>query len=220
MRYVPGVRQGDVTAEAVAEAEVPGRDAAEATRAMLLEVARRTFARRGYAGTSLRDIVGPAGLTKGALYHHFKSKADLFEAVYVQLEEELRTKVEAALGEAGDDPRAQLEAALDAFFEASAEPAYLRVVLEEAPAVLRLRTRAIDRAIGLELVAELMRRLVAAGELPPLPVEALAGIFLAATGDVALEMASAGHEAAHRDGRAVIDALFTGLRLLAQAERE
>lgn len=215
MRYVAGVRQGEVTQGASEGALDAPRDAAEATRALLLEVARRTFSRKGYAGTSLQDIVGPAGLTKGALYHHFKSKADLFEAVYVELEEELTVRVRAALAASADDAQSQLAAALDAFFEASAEPAYLRVVLEEAPVVLRQRTRAIDRAIGLELVSALMEQLIAAGEVPPLPVEALAGILLAATGDVALEMASRG-ESARRDGRAVIDALFAGLRLLAR----
>src|SRR3954471_14810988 len=97
----------------------------EDTRRAILAAARRAFAKKGYAETSLEDIVGPARLTKGALYHHFSSKAAVFEALYVEMSQELLAQVSTALAAAGEDPWKQLLAALDAFFEASTEPAYV-----------------------------------------------------------------------------------------------
>ncbi|MEM1416974.1 MAG: TetR/AcrR family transcriptional regulator [Myxococcota bacterium] len=189
------------------------RDATDLTRATLLGVARRTFAAKGYAGTSLRDIVEPVGMTKGALYHHFKNKAEVLEAVYTELERELVDAVGRALAKAPMEPWARLEAALDAFFEASSEPAYVRIVLQEAPVVLLGKTRTIDQDVGLALVEELLGGLMDAGELPELPLRPLAGIVLAATGDVAIEMAASDDLAKTRaEGRRVIDALFEGLR--------
>src|SRR5690242_4779966 len=99
---------------------------AEDSRRSILAAARRAFARRGFADTTLEDIVGPARLTKGALYHHFKSKAAVFEALYVAMEEELIGAVGQAIAAAGDDAWARTVAALEAFFAGSADPDYVQ----------------------------------------------------------------------------------------------
>src|SRR5215218_11224528 len=65
----------------------------EATRAELISVARRLFAERGYAGIGTEEIVRAAGVTRGALYHHFEGKRELFEEVYVQVEIELAERI-------------------------------------------------------------------------------------------------------------------------------
>src|ERR1700722_5255967 len=106
-----------------------------ATRAVLLKIARKFFADRGYADTATEEIVRRARVTRGALYHHFKDKQDLFRAV---LHEE-QSKVAAKCMEAGakeSDPWRALMAANEAFLEACLDPAVQQIVLIDAPAVL------------------------------------------------------------------------------------
>ncbi|MBK9032286.1 MAG: TetR/AcrR family transcriptional regulator [Myxococcales bacterium] len=188
----------------------------EDTRRALLAAARHEFAARGYAQASLDDIAARARLTKGALYHHFKSKAALLTAVYLEMEEELAVQVSDAVAACAGDARARLFAAVGAFFAASAEPAYARIVLRDAPGVLdRVEGRSIDHAIGLGLVTALVTGLRDEGRLgPQLPLTMAARMLLAAVSEIAMSMAHADDPAAvQRDGMLVIDALVTGLAL-------
>src|SRR3954466_4474291 len=82
---------------------------AEATRARLLRVSRDLFARRGYAAVGTEEIVRKAKVTRGALYHHFRDKKDLFRAVHEQVEQELAERISAAL----DPERPPLELLTD-----------------------------------------------------------------------------------------------------------
>lgn len=192
---------------------------AEDTRRAILEAARRAFADRGYADTSLDDIVQPARLTKGALYHHFKNKAAVLEALYVAMEEELVAKVRRAVASSAGDPRARIVTAIEAFFEASAEPEYVRIVLRDAPLVLGHRHgRELDQAIGLGFVRELVGALVDAKVFPKLPIAATSRILLAAASDVAVTMAySDDPDLARREGTEVVVAMLDGLRASAAA---
>jgi AcrR family transcriptional regulator len=192
---------------------------AEDTRRAILAAAREQFAKKGYADTSLDDIVAPARLTKGALYHHFKSKAALLEALYVEMEEELVRSVGRAVMEAEDSAWARIIVAMEAFFAASAEPEYVRIVLRDAPLVLGHRHgRELDQAIGLGFVRLLVGELIEQNELPPLPVAATSRILLAAASEVAVTVAYAEDpELARREGTAVVMAMLDGLRLRARA---
>src|SRR4051795_12872123 len=108
---------------------------AEATRARLLRVARDLFAKRGYAGVPTEEIVRRAKVTRGALYHHFRDKKDLFRAVHEQFEREL---VEA-LGEkiSGiQDARELLVTGVRSFLDACTDPALAQIALLDAPSVL------------------------------------------------------------------------------------
>ena len=187
----------------------------EDTRRALLAAARHEFATRGYAQASLDDIAARARLTKGALYHHFASKAAVLTAVYLEMEHALAERVAAAVQASAGDARARLFAAVEAFFAASAEPAYARLVLRDAPGVLdRVEGRSIDHAIGLALVTDLLAALRAEGRLGPLPLDMAARMLLAAVSEVAMSMAHADDPAAiQAEGMAVIDALITGLEL-------
>jgi AcrR family transcriptional regulator len=185
-----------------------------ATRDAIVAAAQVAFAEKGFAATSLEDIVGPVRLTKGALYHHFASKAAVLEAVYTKMERELVTSVHRAAESATGGPWETIVASLDAFFEASAEPAYVSIVLRDAPFVLGTReARAIDHALGLELVESLVRALYPCDVAPPLPLGAAARVLLAAASEVAMSMAYADDPGAARaEGRAVVLALLAGLR--------
>jgi AcrR family transcriptional regulator len=184
------------------------------TRRAILAAARQAFARDGYALTSLDAIVGRAGLTKGALYHHFASKAAVLEALYVEMEQELAAQVQAAAGAAEGTAWARMAAAVDAFFTASSEPAYVRIVLCDAPLVLGpMRGRQLDQAIGLGLVVELLAAWNAEGTLRPVPLVMTARILLAAASEVAVAMAHAEDPAPVRaEGTAALFALLAGLR--------
>ncbi len=194
----------------------------EDTRRAILAAARRAFARKGYVDTSLEDIVGPARLTKGALYHHFDSKAAVFEALYIEMSNALLAQVSQAVGGAGDDPWAQMLAALEAFFDASAEPDYVRIVLRDAPHVLGpIHGREIDQSIGLTFVQQLVQGLCEAGLLPDLPVAATARMLLAVTGEMAIAMASADDtELARKEGTQVVLTMLEALRAHAQAQAQ
>ena len=194
---------------------------AEDSRRAILEAARDAFAQKGYAATSLEDIVGPARLTKGALYHHFQSKAALLEALYVEMESALVDHVVRESTKAGDDAAKRISIALDAFLDASAEPAYIRIVLRDAPTVLGIRHgRTLDHAIGLGLVVELVRDLRESGMLPDLPLEATARMLLAAASEVAVSMAYSDDPAKTREeGHRVVAALLEALAAKAIADR-
>jgi AcrR family transcriptional regulator len=185
------------------------------SRRAILAAARHLFARDGFAKTSLDSVVHRARLTKGALYHHFQSKAAVLEAVYVEMEEELATSVKAAVMSCTGGAWDRMAAAVEAFFTASAEPEYVRIVLRDAPTVLGTHHgRAIDHAIGLGLVIELVTELGNDGTLRPLSIEATARVLLAAASEVAVSMAHADDpERARRDGAAVVFALLDGLRV-------
>ena len=116
------------------------------TRAALLAAARELFSERGFAGTGREDIAERAGVTRGALYHHFDSKTAAFVAVVDELEAELVARVVAAARK-GATPFEQLQHASRAYMDACTEPAVARILLTDAPAVLGMaECRARDAA--------------------------------------------------------------------------
>jgi len=187
---------------------------ADDTRRAILAAARHAFARGGYNATPLDVIVRSARLTKGALYHHFETKAAVLEAVYVEMEGELASRVETAVMACTGGAWDRMIAAIEVFFAASAEPAYVQIVLRDAPLVLGARHgREIDHAIGLGLVVALVTDLRDAGWIRPLPVIATARVLLAAASEVAIAMADADDpDLARREGTEVVLALLDGLR--------
>lgn len=111
------------------------RDRSESTRRALLEAARGLFVQRGYGDTSTPDVVAAAGLTRGALYHHFSDKRDLFRQV---LEGEAEAVREDILAAANPDlsPHAALLRGAEAYLDTMTLPGRTRLLLIEGPAVL------------------------------------------------------------------------------------
>ncbi len=176
-----------------------------ATRRALLDAARHLFTERGYAGTGREQIAARAGVTRGALYHHFASKEALFRAVVEELEGELAEQAaDAALRQ--DDPAEALRVGCLAFLDACMAPAVRRIVLLEAPVVLGWEQwREIDNRYGLALVAHGLEAAKDAGRLPPTAIDPLAHVLLGALNEAALLMATAGRpvEARAEVGRTV-----------------
>jgi AcrR family transcriptional regulator len=129
------------------------------TRAALLGAARALFAEKGFTETGREEIAQRAGVTRGALYHHFASKTDVAAAVVAEIEEELVGRVVAAAVE-GRSLRDQLRRGCQAYMDACADPTMARI-LADAPAVLGIETcRALDAAACIPL----LRRAFATGE--------------------------------------------------------
>jgi AcrR family transcriptional regulator len=171
----------------------------EATTAALIAAARLLFAERGYAAVGTEEIVQRAGVTRGALYHHFKSgKEELFRAVLVQISAELARRVTGAAA-AHRDPWESLTAGIDTFLDACATPEVQRIVLIDGPSVLGWDVwRAIDADHGLGIVQRALQRAVDRGALLPQPVNALAHVLLGALQEAAIVVARADDPEAER----------------------
>jgi AcrR family transcriptional regulator len=168
------------------------------TQRALLDAARTLFTDHGFAGTGRDQVAARAGLTRGALYHHFGGKEGLFRALVEELEGEIAERVVAA-GAGTDDPAAQLRLGCMAFLDACLEPAVRRIVLLEAPAVLGWETwREIDSRYGLALVRHGLETAMAAGQVEPVPVDALAHLLLGALNEAAFLVAAAEDQPAVR----------------------
>src|SRR5436305_2161020 len=150
----------------------------EATTAALISAARELFAQRGYAGVGTEEIVQRAGVTRGALYHHFRGgKEDLFRAVLVQISAEIVQKVAQAAAST-DDPWEALVLGSEAFLDACAAPEVQRIVLIDGPSVLGWDVRrAIDADYGLGLLEAALKRAMDAGRLMPASTTAVAHVL-------------------------------------------
>ena len=186
----------------------------EATRAALIAAARPLFADRGFAGVGTEEIVRAAGVTRGALYHQFADKRELFAAVFEELEGELAQRTAAAAAASGtDDPLVALRVGSDAWLDACTEPEVQRIVLLDGPAVLGSeRWREIGMRYGLGLVEAALQAAIEAGRLAPQPVRPLAHVLIGAVDEAALYVATADDpKAARAEVGAVLDRLLAGL---------
>jgi AcrR family transcriptional regulator len=186
----------------------------EATTAALISAARELFAERGYADVGTEEIVARAGVTRGALYHHFKhGKEELFRAALVEINAEtVRHVTDLALAQA--DPWEALAAGADAFLDAFAAPEVQRIVLVDAASVLGWDVwRAIDSDQGLGVVEAAIQRAIDAGRLIPQPAKALAHVVLGAISEAAMVVAQADDPVAARaEMGATVRRLLEGLR--------
>jgi AcrR family transcriptional regulator len=171
---------------------------AAATRDALLRAARELFAERGYSAVGTEQIVERAGVTRGALYHHFRDKRDLFRAVHDEMERELMQVIGERMGER-EDPWELLVTGLRAFLDACTDPALMQISLLDAPAVLGwAEWREIDERYGLGLVSAGLENAMAAGLFRRRKVRPLAHLLLGALGEAAMLIANAPDPAAAR----------------------
>jgi AcrR family transcriptional regulator len=200
---------------------IPSRTQAErlaATRAALLKEARAIFATAGYEAAATEEIVKRAKVTRGALYHHFKDKRDLFEAVV----EEVARGIATTIDDTAVPARTPLETLVEgmrAFLDACLDPAVRRIYLIDAPAVLGWhRWREIDAPHGVRSLREGIAAALEAQPDPALAIEPLTFMLSGASNEAALWVAEAEDEKSAR--RAVdrtlgelIERLFAPSRL-------
>ncbi|OEJ24181.1 TetR family transcriptional regulator [Streptomyces agglomeratus] len=162
----------------------------EHTRQALVREGRRLFAARGYGAVGLSEIVRAAGVTKGALYHHFDSKTELFRAVLEEVQQEVARNV-AETADAHPDPWSRLTAGCQAFLAASTGPDVQRIMLVDGPAVLGWsQWRALDEAASVRHLAEALTALIEQGLIAPQPVAPLTHLLSGAMNEAALWLAA------------------------------
>ncbi|MEU9297631.1 TetR/AcrR family transcriptional regulator [Streptomyces sp. NPDC048266] len=180
-----------------------------ATRRALLTEGERRFAADGYHQVVLAEVARAAGVTKGAAYHHFDSKAGLFRAVVAEVQQKLGERV-AAAADGQSDLWEQLRAGCQAFLAAGTDPAVRQILLVDAPTVLGWdEWRTMDEESSARHLAEALTGLAAAGIIATQPIEPLTRLLSGAMNEAALWIARGGDPGAAEQA---LDRLLTGLR--------
>jgi AcrR family transcriptional regulator len=186
----------------------------QATRTALIDAGRVLFSTKGYSQSGREEIVAAAGVTRGALQHHFGDKQALFVAVYESVEQEVVAGIATAAMAAGGDPVEQLRAGCHAYLDAVLDPAVQRVCAIDGPAVLPadVRQEITDR-YALGLVREAVNAAVKSGSIEDTPVEPLTRMLLASVMAAAQYVAtSAEPEQARVEAGRTVDMLLDRLR--------
>jgi AcrR family transcriptional regulator len=204
-----------VTGTSAARARARRADHAADTRESLLAAARALFAAQGFDGTGTEQIVAEARVTRGALYHHFRDKADLFRAVMAEAAGDVATRlIDEQLAADADSPLAEIREGVSAFLDVCVGGDFQRIVLVDGPRVLG--TDAWDDLVeryGRSILEEWLTRCVQAGDLDPVPVRSLARVLIAMLTEASLAIARADDPAAERaELGEVLDRILTGLR--------
>ncbi len=193
---------------------MPGHRQAQraATQTALISEARRRFAAEGYASVRLSDVVEALGMTKGALYHQFAGKKDLFRAVVRQVQQEVADRV-AAAARPRATPWEGLIAGCEAFLASYSNPATRQIMLIDAPRVLGWREwKEMDGACSERLLTEVLAELVGDGTLAPRPVEPVAHLLSGAMNEAALWLAETDSSTALKDTMDALLCLLGSLR--------
>jgi AcrR family transcriptional regulator len=186
----------------------------EATRTALIDAARPLFAASGFSAIGTETIVRAAGVTRGAMYHQFSDKTELFAAVFEVVEAEMTRRIDAVVGKSGEsDPIALMKLGAATWLDACAEPEVHRIVLIEASSVLGWqRWREISLRYGMGLVQSLVDYAISVGRIAEQPAEPLSHVLIGALDEAALYLAQAADPArARREVGAVIDRLVESL---------
>ncbi len=163
----------------------------EDTRRGIADAARELFTEQGYAATSIEEIVARARVTKGAMYHHFGSKEEVFRLVLDAVESEFINRL-AAAGMPGDDVWTEIENGVQAFLDVALEPDVQQIVLIDGPAVLGWQEwRAVEARYGFGLLRKFLGRAMDAGFLPPQPLEPLVHLLAGALNEATIAIAHA-----------------------------
>jgi AcrR family transcriptional regulator len=184
------------------------------TREALIEAARPLFAAQGFAEVALETIVRAAGVTRGALYHHFADKTELFAAVFEKVEGEVAARMGEAIAASNQtDPVEVMRLGADFWLDVCSDPEVQRIVLVDAPAVLGwTRWTEIGDRYNTGMVRALLTNAVKTGRIPPQPIEATVLTILGAMREATLYVARAeDHDQARKDAGAVMNRLIRAL---------
>jgi AcrR family transcriptional regulator len=184
------------------------------TREALIAAARPLFAAQGFAEVALETIVRAAGVTRGALYHHFADKTELFAAVFEQVEAEVAARMGEAIAASNQtDPVEVMRLGADFWLDACSDPEVQRIVLVDAPAVLGwTRWTEIGDRYNTGMVRALLTNAVETGRIPPQPIEATVVTILGAMREATLYVARAeDHDQARQEAGAVMNRLIRAL---------
>ena len=185
----------------------------EATTGALVDAARKLFASDGYATTSLAAVAARANVTKGAVYHHFEGKQQLFEAVFTREVERMATPLVAAYARKAD-PWDAFKAGCRAFLDECLDPDVQRIVLLDALTAFGWEQMRRLESPLLEMMELAIARAIEDGRIAPRPPEPLANFLYGALCETAMIVARADDQkVAHRQAVAEIDRILDGLAI-------
>jgi AcrR family transcriptional regulator len=186
----------------------------EATRAALIAAARELFGERGYGAVGTEEIVARAGVTRGALYHQFTDKRDLFRAVLEALEEDIIQRLGEQVVANAPSAASALSATMSAWLEVCEEPEVQQIMLLDAPGVLGwAEWREIGHRHALGEAMAMLEAAMEAGDLARQPVRPLAHVVVGALDEAVLYVSAAEDRATARaEMIGVLERLIAGLR--------
>jgi AcrR family transcriptional regulator len=165
---------------------------AEATRATILDVAQQLFSERGYAATLAEDVAEQAGVTRGALQHHFGDKRGLFLAVVARLSDRILARIIEVVSQIQGDSLQAVEGGCLAYLDVCADGAINRILFQDAPGVLTTaEMKALPTSSGSELLVSGIEKAIEDGFIEPVSAKALACMLLGALNCAGLEIARA-----------------------------
>ncbi len=188
----------------------------EVTRSALIDSARELFGDQGYADTSTDEIVARAGVTKGALYHHFRGKDDLFRTVFEQVQRDVSDQAVAEF--LGPDSWEALVNGCDLWVRAHLDASARRIVMQDARAVLGAdEVRAIENRYGAVALRGALRKAMHAGVLQRQPLRPLALLLMGALSEGCFYIADESDPtAAQIEVAALITQMLSAFRTMAQ----
>jgi len=210
----------EVTAASATRPRPPSARRAEHaadTRGALITAARRLFAAHGFDGTGTEQIVAEARVTRGALYHHFRDKADVFRAAMAEAAADVATRlIDEQLAAEAESPMAEIRDGVSAFLDVCVGGDFQRIVLVDGPRVLGAEAwEDLVERYGRSLLEEWLRRCMGTGDLDQVPVRALARLLIAMLTEASLAIARADDPVAERAALGeVLDRMLVGLRPL------
>jgi AcrR family transcriptional regulator len=183
-----------------------------ATRERLIEAGREQFGARGYDGASLDAILAAAGVKRGALYHHFESKQELFDAVLDREIAQIAARIAKAAG-AATDPVESLRIGCRTWLRMALDPEVQRIVLLDPPSVVGwTRWRELDEVHTLGGLRRNLELIADQGRLADGDIDLFAHMVLASLSEAALLIASAEKpRSALKVGEAAVETLLAGL---------
>ncbi len=183
----------------------------ESTKAQLIKAFRAAFLKRGFEATTTQEVLAQTGLSKGAMYHHFRSKTEIAEAIY---ESESRRAITKALNrvDQGTAPLEQLKGACLAWTQEVRSPSVSKILFEIGPSALGTkRAKEIEDSISLKLIEDLLLQAIASGDLRTSEPKLIAAFLNALVAEAALHELRTGKDSSRVLSDA-IDGLFNGLR--------
>ncbi len=188
----------------------------QSTIKKLLRVAMQEFSEKGYAGASTETIVKNAEVTRGALYHHFKNKQDLFHGVFRLAQQDIGARIELGVVNA-DNSWEELLFGCYGFLEACSEPILQQIVVIDAPSVLPWNSyREADTTnagSGLALLRECIEGLHQQRVIVSLPLDALTHLLSGAMDEAAVWVAQSDNpQKALKDAKLALTKLLEGIK--------
>ncbi|EQB34697.1 MULTISPECIES: TetR/AcrR family transcriptional regulator [Virgibacillus] len=179
---------------------------------LLLQTGKQHFAKYGYAKTALEDIVKDSGLTRGALYHHFKNKEGLFFAVIESIQKQIAQNIEQQASKSSDQWE-QLSLGCRAFITSAIEPDHKQIILIDGPVVIGWnRWRQLDANHSMRLLYNQLEQMQKNGCFLSLSVESLTHSLSGAMNESALWIAEKGSFDSIDEAMHVLDVYFEGLK--------